>query len=163
MRLRTDNTPPMSSVNKGAALILRCQEKKTEVAYSTKDTYLGHKPVTIRFRINSQDPIKEIWRPSMNGHEYEGADRWVFGTAPGKSPPCPNSFIDGTRWDRCAIVVEAARPRAVILFAALRWKIGKAETPRGSRPSIPWARRLSGGPGSKWLAPVSGASVPSIG
>ena len=65
----TDNSPQVSAglVVGDAALILRCQEKKTEVAYSTKDTYLGDKPVTIRFRINSQDPIKEIWRPSMNG------------------------------------------------------------------------------------------------
>ena len=50
-----------------AALILRCREQKTEAAFSTKDTYLGDKPVTMRFRINSEDPIKEIWRPSVDG------------------------------------------------------------------------------------------------
>jgi hypothetical protein len=43
------------------------QQQKTEAAFSTKDTYLGDKPVTVRFRIDSQDPIKEAWRPSMNG------------------------------------------------------------------------------------------------
>ena len=65
----TDDSPQVSAglVVGDAALILRCKEQKTEAAFSTKDTYLGDKPVTIRFRINSQEPIKEIWRPSMNG------------------------------------------------------------------------------------------------
>ena len=65
----TDNSPQISAglVVGEAALILRCREQKTEAAFSTKDTYLGDQPVTIRFRINSEDPIKEIWRPSVNG------------------------------------------------------------------------------------------------
>jgi hypothetical protein len=65
----TDNSPQIGAglVVGEAALILRCREQKTEAAFSTKDTYLGDKPVTVRFRINSQDPIKEVWRPSMNG------------------------------------------------------------------------------------------------
>jgi hypothetical protein len=65
----TDNSPQISAglVVGEAALILRCSEQKTEAAFSTKDTYLGDKPVQVRFRINSQDPIKEAWRPSMNG------------------------------------------------------------------------------------------------
>jgi hypothetical protein len=65
----TDNSPQISAglVVGEAALILRCREQKTEAAFSTKDTYLGDKPVTVRFRIDSQDPIKEAWRPSMNG------------------------------------------------------------------------------------------------
>ena len=65
----TDNSPQISAglVVGEAALILRCREQKTEAAFSTKDTYLGDKPVTVRFRINSQEPIKEVWRPSMNG------------------------------------------------------------------------------------------------
>ena len=65
----TDNSPQISAglVVGEAALILRCREQKTEAAFSTKDTYLGDKPVQVRFRINSQDPIKEAWRPSMNG------------------------------------------------------------------------------------------------
>ena len=65
-----DKSPPQISaglVVGDAALILRCREQKTEAAYSTKDTYLGDKPVIVRFRVNSQDPIKEVWRPSMNG------------------------------------------------------------------------------------------------
>ena len=64
-----DDSPQISAglVVGDAALILRCREQKTEAAYSTKDTYLGDKPVIVRFRIDSQDPIKEVWRPSMNG------------------------------------------------------------------------------------------------
>ena len=65
----TDDSPQVSAglVVGDAALILRCREQKTEAAFSTKDTYLGDKPVTMRFRINSEDPIKEIWRPSVDG------------------------------------------------------------------------------------------------
>jgi hypothetical protein len=49
-----------------AALILRCREQKAEAAYSTKDTYLGDDAVTVRIRINSNEPTKEIWRSSAN-------------------------------------------------------------------------------------------------
>jgi hypothetical protein len=65
----TDDSPQVSAglVVGDAALILRCQEQKTEAAFSTRDTYLSDKPVTIRFRIDSQEPIKEMWLPSMNG------------------------------------------------------------------------------------------------
>jgi hypothetical protein len=50
-----------------AALILRCRGQTTEVAFSTKDTDLGDESVTIRYRIDSEDPIKEVWRSSMDG------------------------------------------------------------------------------------------------
>jgi hypothetical protein len=65
----TDDSPQISAglVVGNAALILRCKEQKTEAAYSTKDTNFGDKPVTVRLRIDSQDPIKEAWRPSING------------------------------------------------------------------------------------------------
>jgi hypothetical protein len=49
------------------ALILRCQEQKTEAAFSTRDTYLGEETVTVRYRIDLQEPVKEIWRSSQNG------------------------------------------------------------------------------------------------
>jgi hypothetical protein len=49
------------------ALILRCRNRTTEAAFSTKNTYLGDQSVTVRYRINSENPIKEIWRPSMDG------------------------------------------------------------------------------------------------
>jgi hypothetical protein len=65
----TDGSTQISAgmVVRDAALILRCREQNTEAAFSTKFTNLGDKPVTVRFRINSEDPIKEAWRPSMDG------------------------------------------------------------------------------------------------
>jgi len=50
-----------------AALILRCRDQITEAVFSTKNTYLGDKSVTVRYRINSESPIKEVWRSSMDG------------------------------------------------------------------------------------------------
>jgi hypothetical protein len=50
-----------------AALILRCRDHTTEVAFSTKDIELGDGSVTIRYRINSESPIREIWRSSVDG------------------------------------------------------------------------------------------------
>jgi hypothetical protein len=49
-----------------AALILRCREQKTEAAYSTKNTDLGDDAVTVRIRVNSNEPIKQTWRSSAN-------------------------------------------------------------------------------------------------
>jgi hypothetical protein len=49
------------------ALILRCRDQTTEVAFSTKNTFLGDGDVTVHYRINPEDPIKEVWRPSMDG------------------------------------------------------------------------------------------------
>jgi hypothetical protein len=51
-----------------AALILRCREETTEAAFSTVRTYLGDGSVTVRFRINSENPIKQIWRSSIDGY-----------------------------------------------------------------------------------------------
>jgi hypothetical protein len=50
-----------------AALILRCQEQKTEAAFSTRDTYLGDETVAVRYRIDLQEPVRETWRSSQNG------------------------------------------------------------------------------------------------
>jgi hypothetical protein len=50
-----------------AALILRCQEQKTEAAFSTRDTFLGDETVAVRYRIDLQEAVKEIWRSSQNG------------------------------------------------------------------------------------------------
>jgi Type VI secretion system VasI, EvfG, VC_A0118 len=65
----TDSSPQFSAgmVAGDAALILRCREQKTEAAFSTRDTYLGDESVTVRFRIDLQEPTKEMWRSSMNG------------------------------------------------------------------------------------------------
>ena len=64
-----DDSPQVSAgmVVGDAALILRCRDQKTEVAFSTKSTNLGDNSVTVRFRINSEEPIKEVWRPSVDG------------------------------------------------------------------------------------------------
>jgi len=51
-----------------AALILRCRNRTMEAAFSTKNTLLGDESVTVRYRINAENPIKEIWRASMDGH-----------------------------------------------------------------------------------------------
>jgi hypothetical protein len=50
-----------------AALILRCREQTTPAAFSTVHTYLGDGSVTVRFRINSENPIKQVWRSSIDG------------------------------------------------------------------------------------------------
>ena len=65
----TDNSPQFSGgmAVGDAALILRCRERKTEAAFSTRDTYLGDESVTVRFRIDLQEPVKEEWRSSMDG------------------------------------------------------------------------------------------------
>jgi hypothetical protein len=63
------NSPQFSAglVVGDAALILRCREERTEAAFSTRDTYLGEETVTVRYRIDLQAPVKEVWRSSMNG------------------------------------------------------------------------------------------------
>ena len=59
----TDNSPQISAgLVVGDAALLRCREQKTEAAFSTRDTYLGDESVTVRFRIDLQDPVKEFWR-----------------------------------------------------------------------------------------------------
>jgi hypothetical protein len=65
----TDGSPQVSAglVVGDAALILRCRDQRTEAAYSTQSTFLGDNAVTIRYRINAENPIKEIWSASMNG------------------------------------------------------------------------------------------------
>ncbi len=117
----TDDSPEVSAglVVGDAALILRCREQKTEAAFSTKDTYLGDQPVTIRFRINSQDPIKEIWRPSANG-------RAAFA-------PKPEDFIralpdSGRVFIRALTAAGEIKDTNFILFGVseIRGKIGSA-------------------------------------
>jgi hypothetical protein len=124
----TDDSPQVNAglIVGDAALILRCREQKTEAAYSTKDTYLGDEPVTMRFRINSQDPIKEIWRPSVNG-------RAAFA-------PKPEEFIralpdSGRAFIRALTAAGETKDTNFILSAVseIREKIGRA----CNWPSIP--------------------------
>ena len=51
-----------------AALILRCQERKTEAAFSTENTDFGEESVKVRYRIDLSEPIQQTWRSSINGH-----------------------------------------------------------------------------------------------
>jgi hypothetical protein len=67
-------------------------------------------------RQNGHNSVEtECENPETKSTGREGANTWVFGAAPGKSPPCgtrtkdPDGFIDGARRDRRAIVAEAVR------------------------------------------------------
>ena len=51
-----------------AALILRCQVRKTEAAFSTENTDFGEESVKVRYRIDLSEPIQQTWRSSINGH-----------------------------------------------------------------------------------------------
>ena len=50
-----------------AALILRCREQRTEAAFSTENTDLGEESVKVRYRIDLNEPIQQMWRSSING------------------------------------------------------------------------------------------------
>ena len=58
-------------------LILRCKEKTTEAAFSTKSN-LGYKSVDVQLRINDQNPIKEVWKASMDGRAAVAPDAITF-------------------------------------------------------------------------------------
>jgi hypothetical protein len=66
----TDDSPQVSAalVVGDTALVLRCRQQKIEAAYSTQDTDLGDDSVTIRFRIDANEPLKEVWKSSVNSH-----------------------------------------------------------------------------------------------
>ena len=49
-------------------LILRCKDQITEAVFSTQYNYLGSKTVEVEFRINDENPVKELWTASVNGH-----------------------------------------------------------------------------------------------
>ena len=59
-------------------LILRCKEQITEAAFSTQYNYLGYKSVDVQLRINDQNPIKEVWKASMNGRAAFAPDAIAF-------------------------------------------------------------------------------------
>jgi hypothetical protein len=68
-----------------AALILRCREQTTEVAFSTKNTYLGDQSVTVRYRINSENDqggvaffngrSRRICAKSLGFHSFSSRER----------------------------------------------------------------------------------------
>jgi hypothetical protein len=59
-------------------LILRCKDQITEAAFSTQYNYLGSKSVDVQLRINDQKPIKEVWKPSLNGRAAFAPDAIAF-------------------------------------------------------------------------------------
>ena len=59
-------------------LILRCKDQITEAAFSTKYNYLGYKSVDVQLRINDQNPIKQVWKASMNGRAAFAPDAVAF-------------------------------------------------------------------------------------
>jgi hypothetical protein len=59
-------------------LILRCKNQTTEAAFSTQYNYLGYKSVDVELRINDQNPIKEVWKASMNGRAASAPDAIAF-------------------------------------------------------------------------------------
>ena len=75
-------------------LILRCKDQITEAAFSTQYNYLGYKTVDVELRINDQNPIKEVWKASMNGRAAFAPDAIAF---IGSLPDNGNLSIKTTR------------------------------------------------------------------
>jgi hypothetical protein len=75
-------------------LILRCKDQITETAFSTQYNYLGYKSVDVELRVNDQNPIKEVWKASMNGRAAFAPDAIAF---IGSLPDNGNLSIKTTR------------------------------------------------------------------
>jgi hypothetical protein len=76
----TDGSPQVIAANLvgDTVLILRCKNQTTEAAFSTQYNYLGYKSVDVELRINDQNPIKEVWKASMNGRAAFAPDAVAF-------------------------------------------------------------------------------------
>jgi hypothetical protein len=76
----SDDSPQVVAANLvgDIVLILRCKNQTTEAAFSTQYNYLGYKSVNVELRINDQNPVKEVWKASMNG-------RAAFALTPSRS------------------------------------------------------------------------------
>src|SRR5262249_31227748 len=75
-----DSTPRVVATNlvSDTVLILRCKEQNTEAAFSTQFNYLGYKSVDVELRINDKNPIKEVWKASVNGRAAFAPDAVAF-------------------------------------------------------------------------------------
>jgi hypothetical protein len=75
-----DGSPQVVAANLigDIVLILRCKDQVTEAAFSTQYNYLGSKSVDVQLRINDQGPIKEVWKPSVNGRAAFAPDAIAF-------------------------------------------------------------------------------------
>jgi type VI secretion system VasI family protein len=75
-----DGNPEVVAANlvNDTVLILRCKNQTTEAAFSTQYNYLGYKSVDVELRINDQNPVKEVWKASMNGRAAFAPDAIAF-------------------------------------------------------------------------------------
>ena len=75
-----DGNPEVVAANlvNDTVLILRCKDQTTEAAFSTQYNYLGYKSVDVELRINGQNPIKQVWKASMNGRAAFAPDAVAF-------------------------------------------------------------------------------------
>src|SRR6476619_5895506 len=75
-----DGNPEVVAANlvNDTVLILRCKDQITEAAFSTQYNYLGYRSVDVELRINDQNPIKEVWKASMNGRAAFAHDAVAF-------------------------------------------------------------------------------------
>jgi hypothetical protein len=76
----TDGSPRIVAANLvgDTVLILRCKGQTTEAAFSTQYNYLGYKSVDVQLRVNDQNPIKEVWKASINGRAAFAPDAIAF-------------------------------------------------------------------------------------
>ena len=76
----TDGSPQVVAANLvgDTVLILRCKDQITEAAFSTKYNYLGYSSVDVQLRVNDQNPIKEVWKASMNDRAAFAPDAVAF-------------------------------------------------------------------------------------
>ena len=75
-----DGSPQIVAANLvgDTVLILRCKEQTTEAAFSTKYNYLGSRTVDVQLRINDKNPIKEVWKASIDGRAAFAPDAVAF-------------------------------------------------------------------------------------
>jgi hypothetical protein len=75
-----DGNPEVVAANivNDTVLILRCKDQTTEAAFSTQYNYLGYKSVDVELRVNGQNPIKQVWKASMNGRAAFAPDAVAF-------------------------------------------------------------------------------------
>jgi type VI secretion system VasI family protein len=115
-------------------LILRCKEQTTEAAFSTQYNYLGYSSVDVQLRINEQNPMKEVWRASLNGRAAFAPDAVAFiqslpdnGKLSIKSTRSTDGKVKEGRFDLSA--VSEIRNK---IAKACDWTNGSVDEPVGS-------------------------------
>jgi hypothetical protein len=132
----TDGSPQVVAANLVAdtVLILRCKEQTTEAAFSTQYNYLGYRSVDVQLRINDQNPIKEVWKASMNGRAAFAPDAITFiqslpdnGKLSIKTTRSTDGKVKEGKFDLAA--VSEARNK---IAKACDWADGSVDEPVGS-------------------------------